>query len=482
MLKTAVPLLLLLLSAAPRLYAGDETAAAAQDVKVIQPEDQDEGAAKPDTQAAQSAAPAPAPAPAAAAAPAAPVYETVTAASAPSSQDASEWDYLKGIGASSDDKVLEIALPQVSDWLTVYPNSDYAPEAQLLKAQLHLKLGDWRGALTDLLKHFQAYPKASCSAAARKLFAETLRKKAGKSLRPVMEELAKAPDAGGADMNVSLLLEKLAVRAGEDFYKPLCAEFREFLTRFPDYAKNDEVRMALADLHLKNGEPLAARLEYEKLIRLCPASALQSRAKLALAGVLADELKEYDRAIEVYQDVTASYPGTPEAWKAYGRLPQLCERRRKYAEAVDVHERVIALYPDKEEAYAAFTAEARLLRSELDRPADAVAVLGRLADKYKGKRAIDAMWLAAEICRKDMKDAKCELKVYDRIAADYQSDPEAPKALYAAGTALEKIGDDSGAEAYYSKIADKYAESSFAAKAKKRISSMEQEKSAGGIR
>ena len=45
---------------------------------------------------------------------------------------------------------------------------------------------------------------------------------------------------------------------------------------------------------------------------------------------------------------------------------------------------------------------------------------------------------AAEIARKDMKDLNTEVKMYDRIAADYAGGKEAPKALLAAGQAFDK--------------------------------------------
>lgn len=407
-----------------------------------------------------------------------PVYETVTAAKPPFTLDSSELDFLKRVSAGNNEDVQELVLPQVTDWLAVYPASEFAPEAQLLKAQLHYSLGDWRWALVDLLRHFQSYPAAADSAAARKLFADILQKKADKKLRPVMEELAKLPAAGGTEAAVSLLLEKLAVREGEAFYGPLCAEFREFLNRFPAYAKNDELRMALADMHLLKGEPLKARLEYEKLIRLHPGSALEARAKIALAGVLAGELKDYENAIAVYQDVTAQYPGTAEAWTAYARLPQLCERQKKFPLAIDVYERVIALYPEREEAFAAFNSEARVLRDDMDKPAEAAAVLDRLASKYKGARAVEALLLAAEIRRKDMKDTAAEVKTYDRIAAEYPSYAEAPKALYAAGEALERAKDPAGAREYYVKVSEKYADSASGKKALKRMAAIDQ--AAGG--
>ena len=113
-----------------------------------------------------------------------------------------------------------------------------------------------------------------------------------------------------------------------------------------------------------------------------------------------------------------------------------------------------------------------MLREEMDKPGDAVAVLGRLADKYKGPKAIEALLLAAEIYRKDLKDSAGEVKMYDRIAAEYPADPQAPKALYAAGEVFEKNLAQEKAGEYYGRVIANYADNSMAKKAQKRIDAM----------
>jgi TolA-binding protein len=199
------------------------------------------------------------------------------------------------------------------------------------------------------------------------------------------------------------------------------------------------------------------------------------KAKRALGDVLAGNLKEYDVAITVYQDVAAGYPGTDEAWAAYQQLAKLTEKQEKYQLAVDVHEKIIALYPDRKEAYDSFVAEARILREELSRFPEAVSVLNRLADKYKGEKpveVVEALYLAAKIARKDMKDLGIEIKTYDRIAEDFVSDPEAPKAIFAAAEAYEGAKDFEKAKEYYTKVSEKYEQDPLAAKAQKRLNAI----------
>lgn len=386
-----------------------------------------------------------------------------------------EWNFLKTAGQDKEEDVLKLALPQLEDWLVRNPETPFSGEAQLLKANLHIKLGDYKFALIDLVKYFQAYPRAASLEEARKLFNDTLAKKGDKKTRPVLTELSQAPETAAADFNISSMLEKLSIQAGEAYYEPLTAEFRSFFNRFPEYARNDALRVALADLHQKKSEYLPAKLDYEKMIQLYPASPLLARAKRSLGGLLADNMKEYDKAIAVYQDIAASLPGTDEAWTAYSRLPALAERQKKYDLAVEIYEKIIELYPDRTETYASYQDEARVLRKELNKFPEAVAVLNRLADKYKGEKAIEALLLAAEIYRKDIQEAagvEGQVKMYDRIVAEYGTDPQAPKALYAAGEVYEKAKDTEKAREYYQKLIEKYGDNSLAKKANNRLTAM----------
>lgn len=380
-----------------------------------------------------------------------------------------EWKYLKAAAASADKEVLKAVLPQVEDWLVIRPSASESHEAQLLKASLRARLGDHKAVFTDIYRHLYEYPGAASAGEAKKLLEETAEKKADKKIKPVLFELASVSETGDAPARLAVMLDKVSTLAGDYLYEPLLAEYRAFFVRFPDFSGGDMLTLALADLHRREGEYLPARLAYEKMIALYPASPLQARAKVSLSSTLADNIKDYDGAIAAFQDIAAVFPGTAEAWTAYTRLPALAERRKKFDLAVQVYEKIIELYPDRAEAYSSFNAEARVLREDMKDPAGAMKVLGRLADKYKDGRAIEALFLSAEIARKDMKDPAAETQIYDRIVAEYPADPAAPKALFAAGEALEKIKDYEKARDYYSTLVGKYAEDPLSKKAQKRI-------------
>jgi len=82
------------------------------------------------------------------------------------------------------------------------------------------------------------------------------------------------------------------------------------------------------------------------------------------------------------------------------------------------------------------------------------------------------LYLAAEIARKDLKDPDAEVKMYDRIAADYAAGKEAPKALLAAGEVFESVKNTDKAKEYYDKIVQDYSADPMAKKAQKHIEAL----------
>lgn len=435
-------------------------------------------AAPADAEAAETAeeeeapaAPAPEPVPPAAVIDPSPSDEVVSPAARLSAREA-EWAFLKSAAAEQDKDITRIVMTQISGWLSSGPLDSTAAGAQLLKAELRIRLKDHREAAVDLLKQLQLYPGSEAAKKAGPVFEELVNDKADKKLRPLLQELARPFNKPAKEDRMAMLLERLAAEAWSDYYDPLVEEFRLFFERFPSYPGRDSLQRALADMHAAKKENVAARVAYEKLIAMHPSTPLMAGSKLALAGLLADSLKAYDRAIEVYLDITNAFPGTDESWRSFSRLPELAEKQKKYELAVETYERIIALYPEKPEAYEAYRSASRVLRERMKKPAEAVAVLTRLADKYGGEKGHGALFLAAEITRKDIKDPAAEAALYDKIIAEYEKDGQAPSAMYAAGEAWEKAKNYDMARQYYVKLAEKYRDDKLAAKAQKRLDSI----------
>jgi TolA-binding protein len=62
--------------------------------------------------------------------------------------------------------------------------------------------------------------------------------------------------------------------------------------------------------------------------------------------------------------------------------------------------------------------------------------------------------------------------MYDRIAAEYPNDPQAPKAVFAAAQVYEKGQELDKAREYYAKISEKYPDDPMAKKAQKSLNSL----------
>jgi TolA-binding protein len=71
-----------------------------------------------------------------------------------------------------------------------------------------------------------------------------------------------------------------------------------------------------------------------------------------------------------------------------------------------------------------------------------------------------------------MKNTAGEVKMMDRIAAEYPKNPQAPKALYASGEIFYKAKDADKAREYYRKVTDLYPDSSESNKARKRLAAI----------
>jgi len=96
-----------------------------------------------------------------------------------------EWEFFKANSEDKDDDVAEAVLPQLSQWLKTYPEGKYSDEAILLKAELQLRLGDYRSAVVTLIRHTQEYPDSKLGDAARQQLGITIDKKLSKKISSV---------------------------------------------------------------------------------------------------------------------------------------------------------------------------------------------------------------------------------------------------------------------------------------------------------
>lgn len=383
-----------------------------------------------------------------------------------------EWDYLRTKAEDTRSEIAAAILPDLSRLLRSYPDAEFSSEALQLKSGLHLRLGDYREAIVSYLRLIHEDPGSVTAFKTQKALKDLTEKKAPRKLRAFFTEISQAEDGGEKASRMAALLERLTEPAGEFLYEPLAAEFEDFFGRFGVYPAADKLLLALGRLHTLAGKHEAAVLAYGKIPAVFPDSRLNPKAKRLTADVLADDLKEPDKAATLYQDVISRYPENPEAGLSYERLARIEERSKRYDQAVDIYRKIEKLYPNTEAALLAFQGEARLLQDRLGRPSDAISVYGKLADMFKGDPRARALKEAASIAG-SQKDYSTQVELYRRIARDAPETSEAPEALYEAAEICEKrLDDPERAADFYDQLALKYPAHKLAKKAKRRARSL----------
>jgi len=384
-----------------------------------------------------------------------------------------EWLFAKSAAEDSDSAVQDASVDDLRLFVRRHPEAAQAPDALFLIASLKTKK-DWQQAATALLRLVYEYHGSAAELRAKSNYLELVGNKASRKQRPLLNDLVNVPDADDKADRLSALWSRVAEKAPDALYEPVSAEIQDFFVRFPDHKDNDKLQAALARLHAANDKPAAAVLAWRKLLALYPASALRPQAQMAIGDLYADALRDPKKAIDAYQQLIASYPEAPEVRSALEGSARLFEEKlRQYDLAVEMDEKIVKLFPKTPASLKAFKAVARLQRDRLSKSDDAVKTLQRLSAAHGGQEGVDALMLAADIARRDLKDYAREAALRAQVAADYPTAKEAVQSLYDAASVYEDDAKDGGkALETYHAVADKYPSSKQAKKAGDRIAKL----------
>ena len=369
---------------------------------------------------------------------------------------------------------LPYLLSDITAWLSVNSDKKNADKALELQAQIQAKMGDFKSAMLTYIKHIYSYPESTVNLTVRSQLSTLVDSKLDRKLKQSVNNVAKGSAESKKSDRLASMLERLSEEPAAYFFEPLVREFVAFSADYPDYSRADVLQRSLARVFLAKEQPNTAVIAYEQLLAVYPDSALKASVRMDIASVLADKLKNYDRAIEIYQEVTNEHPGTAEAGQSYIQIGKLSELRKKYDLAISVYDKIIALYPKTDNAFNAFQSKASLQRKELALSGDAVDTLNAQADMFKGDvRCVASLLLASEIAQKDLKDFQRSANALERVASEYPSAKEAPKALLDEGGIYEEhLGNKDKAKEIYERVIGGYAGNSNVKTAQKRIESM----------
>ena len=374
-------------------------------------------------------------------------------------------------GADDDSsETVEALIAEAEAFLARHPEGPQAFSARQILAATRARKGDAEAAAVDWLLFIHEAPDAPEVFGAKRNFTELVEKKVSRKFRGPLNELVRPADLPSASERLAKLLETPIDAAGDPLHDPIEREIRRFQARFPDFA-GDRVQSWLAKLAEKSDKQRAALFAWRRLLALYPASELRPAAWWAAGDILADHLKEYNKAIDAYQELVSRHPADARVLPAMEKTAKLFEERLKsYDLAVDVHERIIKAFPKTDGALKAFQAAARLQKEKLSKPAEAIAVYKRMAAHFRHPAAFEGLRAAAGIARKDLKDYKLEVELRQKAAADYPDAKETPEELFTAAEVLESdIKDLAAAKEAYQKVADQFPAHKLAKKAAERV-------------
>lgn len=378
-----------------------------------------------------------------------------------------EYAFAKAAAEDADADVAEAAMADLELFARRHPESPLAPEALLQLAGLRQKKGDWQPALVTLLRLLYEYPSTKVGLRAKSDYLTLVDKKASRKQRPLLAGLVKLPESADKADRLSFLWRKLVDDAPDALYEPVAAEIRDFMARFPAHPDADELQARLARLHSAHGKPAAALLACRKLLALHPESPLRAKAQMTVGDLYAQELREPKKAIDAYQELVSRYPGSPEVLPSLQKSAELFEQKLKqYDLAVEMHEKVVSGFPKTAASLAALKSVARLQRDRLGKPADAVKTLGRLSSMHGGQDGVDALLLAADWSRRDLKDPARQAELLRKVADDYAAAKEAPQALFDSAAVYESgLKDAAKALELYREVESKFPSHKVAKKA-----------------
>jgi len=370
--------------------------------------------------------------------------------------------------------------------VTNYPNTDYALNAQVGLAKLHLRRGDKASAdsvikklLSDFSDH-SALPRVineiACQCRNFKMYS--------KAIELYKYSLSRWP-GGEYDLESQKLIAKASIEAGD-----LVAADRAVAKLFSDYSSSPGLAEAIEELAHKYRSSEIKRYDkvielYQHIIVQWPNSedALAAQKLIATANIEAGDMAAADRAVAKLFSDYSSNPGLAEAIYEIGRKYRSSEIKR-YSKAIELYKHSLGRWPNGEYALesqkliaktsieagdlaAADKAVAKLLSDYLLNPGLAEAI-EELARKYR----------SSEIKRYDKADElerkyrSSESKRYDKAIEHYQhiiaQCPNSEDAL-AAQTLIAKAcfeaGDLAAADRAVAKLLSDYSSNHGLAKA-----------------
>ncbi|HHL40640.1 MAG TPA: tetratricopeptide repeat protein [Deltaproteobacteria bacterium] len=198
-----------------------------------------------------------------------------------------------------------------------------------------------------------------------------------------------------------------------------------------------------AELALAGGRYIEAERLYRRIVKEDPAGPLAPKSQYRLGFIYDHYLDDASRALDAYEVLLGSYPGSPEAAEARGRRAELYSRLGAHRKAIEDYQvlKELARGPGKADYQFRIAMEylkmndLRQARIELGEIVKADPA-SELAPRVYFHTA-STYYIEGELAR--------AVENYERVMRDFPDDPLALEAAIGMAAALEESGDLEGA-------------------------------------
>lgn len=365
-------------------------------------------------------------------------------------------------------------ISELTHYLTLYPENDYAGRAQYMLATTYKKHGKKHKALASYLKMILVYPQTRAVIANTEDLQKLVTKE--KDYKEHREWLTALTNQSHSDMDTEAAwvkyLSTLERISNNNLAEWIQIESRNFSLRFPESSNHAKSLYWLGNAYSMKDKHKEANATYAKFGTLFPEDSLASTVYYNQGNTLYNKLDKPAKAVEAYSKVVEQSKDSTQAGEALFLRAEVKEKKRKaYEGAIADYRKVISKYD-----FLGKSLEARwraaMLYTEKTKDHDAsISMFNELLDKHKGdERGIKALETMAKVYKDKIKDYAKSAETLARISELYPDYKDAPKRLIEAGELCEdKLKNYNLAISYYEKVIERYPDDGKAKDARKKI-------------
>ena len=374
------------------------------------------------------------------------------------------------------DRMFAAALAQdVAQWLQAHPQHAETKQALLMKADYEQRAGQKDRALIAWYQVRFLFPDAQdmvlLSANVDQMMDQINHRQKAQALQLLTVDTAALSTQ---QQRQAALLTNLVKSNLEEVYLPVNELFEQYFTQYPQDAQLDKMILLYGDWHRQNRNYHAAVLEYKKVHELFPNTVYKAASLRMMADVYAADLRDYETAVALYDQVLKQYPDSTEIGIVYKHMAVMEENRKNYDEALVYYDKAIADLGDKPTAYEAWQGKTDvLLKTKEYQAAYDTLIKGSKVFAKEEKKYVDFYIQAAEIAQRRLKNLPLQAAALSKVLMDYPQNQHAPELMYQLGESYEKQAKTGDAIITYKWLILQFPTDKWASRAQGRLNRLE---------